>query len=105
MSGLLTSLQSGQELGELEIREFSDLLLSEEVPDSDKASLLQALTKKGETATEITHFVSCFLEKARKPDLSEAIADYPTIDVCGTGGDKLDLFNISTTSMSYAAVW
>ena len=25
--------------------------------------------------------------------------DGPTIDVCGTGGDKLNLFNVSTTSM------
>lgn len=96
---LLQTLEAGQELSEEDIRAFSELLLDEAVPDQEKATLLKALTQKGESAAEITGFVNCFLEKARRPDFSAVTAGFPTIDVCGTGGDKLDLFNVSTTAM------
>jgi len=99
MSDLLTSLEAGQELSQQEVTAFSKLLLNEDYPDTEKATLLKALTSKGETASEITAFVNCFLDKARRPDFSSVTDGYPTIDVCGTGGDKLDLFNVSTTSM------
>ena len=96
---LLSTLQSGQELSSGQIREFSALLLDEGVSDREKFDLLKALSDKGETAAEITGFVESFLEKARRPDLASVTEGAPTIDVCGTGGDKLDLFNVSTTSM------
>ncbi len=96
---LLNVLLAKRELTVDEVREFAEVLLDESVADEEKAGLLRALTAKGETADEITAFVNCFLEKARKPDFSAVTDGYPTIDVCGTGGDKLDLFNVSTTSM------
>ncbi|MEM9081030.1 MAG: anthranilate phosphoribosyltransferase, partial [Verrucomicrobiota bacterium] len=54
---------------------------------------------KGETAAEISYFVEVFLENAVGVDLEGAGLEGPTIDVCGTGGDQLNLFNVSTTSM------
>ncbi len=99
MFQLLTTLQQNRELSVEEIGEFSALLLDPSASSSLKAELLKALAKKGETVNEITAFVHCFLEKARRPDFSHITKGYPTIDVCGTGGDKLNLFNVSTTSM------
>ena len=60
---------------------------------------LETLAKKGETAQEIATFVESLLEHAVDPGVSSLELDGPTIDVCGTGGDKLNLFNVSTTSM------
>lgn len=96
---LQTTLQAGQELSQDQVEAFATILLDENESADKKFDLLKALSEKGETAEEITAFVKCFLEKARRPDLSAATDGYPTIDVCGTGGDKLDLFNVSTTSM------
>ncbi len=96
---LLATLQAQQELTMAQVEEFSALLLNGQANDTEKATLLKALALKGETANEITAFAQCFLREARRPDLSAAMAGGPTIDVCGTGGDKLDLFNVSTTSM------
>ncbi|NLT69759.1 MAG: anthranilate phosphoribosyltransferase [Verrucomicrobiaceae bacterium] len=74
-------------------------LLEESVPDVAKADFLIALSDKGETPAEIAGFVTAFLERAVTPSLDRAAIGKPLLDVCGTGGDKLNLFNISTTSI------
>lgn len=97
---LLTShLQSGNDLDASQIAEATEGLLSEEIADEEKADFLRALAQKEETPTEIATFVSGFLERAVDPGLDKAALDGPTLDVCGTGGDKLDLFNVSTASV------
>lgn len=96
---VLSALNAKLELTKDQVVILAELLLDEAVSDTEKAELLKALTLKGETADELTHFVNYFLTKARRPDFSEVVDGFPTIDVCGTGGDKLDLFNVSTTSM------
>ena len=99
MDALIKHVEEGRELNLREIYAAADMLLSEDVSDEKKASFLRGLTAKGETATEIAGFVEAFLEKAVDPGISQMEFDGPTIDVCGTGGDKLNLFNVSTTSM------
>jgi len=39
------------------------------------------------------------LARAVDPQIDPAKLPGPMIDVCGTGGDKMNLFNVSTTSM------
>lgn len=58
------------------------------------ASFVTALRMKGETVDEITGFVQVMREKSVKvrPRATDLL------DTCGTGGDKLDTFNISTTA-------
>jgi anthranilate phosphoribosyltransferase len=74
-------------------------LLSEAVAVDEKAAFLRALAEKGETPREVAMFVECFLERARDPGISRKSMEKPMIDVCGTGGDRLNLFNISTTTV------
>ena len=64
-----------------------------------KADFLRALSQKGETDEEIAGFAEAFLQRAVDPGLDPGALPGPLLDCCGTGGDKLDLFNVSTTSM------
>ncbi len=99
MDALIQHVEEGKELSLREIDVAAEMLLDMSVSDDKKARFLKALTIKGETATEITGFVEAFLERAVDPGVAGMKFNGPTIDVCGTGGDKLNLFNVSTTSM------
>lgn len=99
MDSLTALLSDGKDLDTKQISAAAGHLLSEGVDDASKEAFLSALTAKGETPAEITAFVEAFLEKAVDPELGRLKIEAPIIDVCGTGGDKLDLFNVSTTSM------
>ena len=103
MDAMMQHLEEGQELSAAEVRVAAELLLDPAVAEGEKAALLEALAAKGETPAEIAGFVEVFLERAVDPEVGSLDLDAPTIDVCGTGGDKLDLFNVSTTSMFVVA--
>ncbi|MDB6071105.1 MAG: Anthranilate phosphoribosyltransferase [Verrucomicrobiales bacterium] len=97
---LLTEhLTSGQPLDEPAVLAMAALLLDPAGDIDQKATLLRALSAKGETREEIAAFVRAFLLHAIRPPLETASLDRPAIDICGTGGDKLNLFNVSTASM------
>ena len=66
-------------------------------PDHGKAAFLRALRAKGETPGEIAGFARALLARAVDPEIDPARLPGPMIDVCGTGGDQLHLFNVSTT--------
>jgi anthranilate phosphoribosyltransferase len=103
MDALIHKLEEGCEMSACEVELAANFLLDAAVADERKASLLEAMSMKGETAAEIAAFVEEFLHHAVNPGLSELDLPGPTLDVCGTGGDKLDLFNVSTTAMFVAA--
>ncbi|AWV99564.1 anthranilate phosphoribosyltransferase [Arcticibacterium luteifluviistationis] len=65
-----------------------------EVNPSQTAAFLMGIQQKGITSEELTGFRDAMLAVANKIDLS----DFDAMDVCGTGGDGKDTFNISTTS-------
>jgi anthranilate phosphoribosyltransferase len=87
------------DLTEGEIRAVVPTLLSAAEGNEGKAAFLLALRRKGETASEITAFVEALLERALDPAIVAAQLDGPLIDPCGTGGDSLELFNVSTAAM------
>ncbi|MDI6810454.1 MAG: anthranilate phosphoribosyltransferase, partial [archaeon] len=64
------------------------------------ASFLTALRMKGETVEEIVSFANAMLRYAAviTPHVDEVM-----IDTCGTGGDRIKTFNISTISAFVAA--
>ena len=103
MDALIHHLEEKQELSSREVEVAAALLLDPAAPDEKKARLLRALALKGETPAEIAGFVEAFLEQAVNPHVGLLELDGPTLDVCGTGGDQLDLFNVSTTAMFIAA--
>lgn len=63
------------------------------------ASFLTVFRMRHVTVDEILGFRDCLLELAIKPNLSE----FQTVDLCGTGGDGKDTFNISTLAAFVAA--
>lgn len=103
MDALIHHLEDKRELTSSEVEVAAALLLDPSAPDSKKERLLEALALKGETPGEIAGFVEAFLDQAVDPHLGLLDLDGPTLDVCGTGGDQLDLFNVSTTAMFIAA--
>ena len=84
-----------------EIREVTRWLLDEAVVAEDKADFLGALHRRGETPAEVVTLADTILGRAVPFDVPADLR--PVIDVCGTGGDKLGLFNVSTAVMFVAA--
>ena len=99
MLELTELLESGNNLSQSQIAMAAEALLEENDDTATKTEFLKALSAKGETPAEIATFVEAFLKHAVDPGFGPEDCKGPTIDVCGTGGDKLDLFNISTASV------
>ncbi|NBV22842.1 MAG: anthranilate phosphoribosyltransferase [Proteobacteria bacterium] len=72
-------------------------LVDEAVAAEDKAAFLAALAKKGETIGEITAFARELHARSVSLPLDANTRAGEILDVCGTGGDRLNTFNISTT--------
>jgi anthranilate phosphoribosyltransferase len=62
-----------------------------------KAAFLTALARKGETTEEIAGFARALRLLAIDPPIDAETRARQILDVCGTGGDRLNTFNISTT--------
>ncbi len=73
------------------------LLIDESVPATAKADFLCELARKGETPAEIAAFARELRAKSIVPPLDAQTRAGVILDVCGTGGDRLNTFNISTT--------
>ena len=99
MQALIEKLRSGLDLSSGDIDYAVTLLLADQVDDGLKAEFLTALHRKRESADEIAGFVRLLMERAVNPLIEPADLAGPMIDVCGTGGDGLDFFNVSTTIM------
>jgi anthranilate phosphoribosyltransferase len=65
------------------------------------AAFLVALRMKGETAEELTGFARAMRAAAAKVEAGQGIG--ALLDTCGTGGDGLGSFNISTVAAFVAA--
>lgn len=103
MRDLTEHLRAGRDLTADDVTEAAAALLDDAVPADERAGFLRALADKGETPEEIAWFVEAFLQRAVVPPLDRSKVTGPLIDVCGTGGDKLALFNVSTTAMFIVA--
>ena len=92
-------LVSGIPLSAEEIRLACEVLLDEGVPVESRAEFLSLLHTRGETPEEVAGFVDALLDRAMPVPFSGE----GCLDVCGTGGDRAGLFNVSTAVMLVAA--
>ncbi len=97
---VIRKLISRTNLSENEIRQSVHLILKGKASDAAIASFLVALAMKGETAEEIWTILQTVKEHAIKitPKVNGNL-----IDTCGTGGDTIRSFNISTAAAIVAS--
>ncbi len=86
-------LIAGADLGRAKARAVMDQIMSGGATDAQIGAFLVALRIKGETVDEIVGCAEGMREKATPIKTSRT----NLIDTCGTGGDGLGTFNISTT--------
>lgn len=90
-------LQEGHALAPAQVANAVGALVDEQVAPETKAAFLTALAQKGETTEEIAAFATALRARSVPVPVDEATRAGEILDVCGTGGDRLNTFNISTT--------
>jgi len=85
---------SQEDLNEAEMMQAMDEVMGGEVTPAQIAAFITALRMKGETVEEVTGAARIMRTKATKIDARSSII----VDTCGTGGDGMNTFNISTTT-------
>jgi len=86
----------GRNLEEQEAADVMQEIMDGEATPSQIAAFITALRMKGETVEEVTGLARVMREKSVKIPTKHKPSDL--IDTCGTGGDRLNTFNISTTA-------
>src|ERR1700743_3996739 len=95
---LIVELAAARHLSDEQARLAVEQIIDENVPAALKGDCLCHLALKGETVGEIAAFARALREKSIHPPLDPAWRNtHEILDVCGTGGDRLNTFNISTT--------
>ncbi|WP_252504853.1 anthranilate phosphoribosyltransferase [Sporosarcina sp. Marseille-Q4943] len=94
MKNYTRKVEEGLNLRYEEMEDAANQMFSDEADIEEIAAFLIALSKKGETATEVGALASVMTSHAVGLDVPEA----RYLDNCGTGGDGSNSFNISTTS-------
>ncbi|XOV69066.1 MAG: anthranilate phosphoribosyltransferase [Fluviicola sp.] len=74
--------------------EFIHAIGEGSISDGEIAAILAGIQFRGVSLDELDGFREALLKRALKPEIDSENC----IDVCGTGGDGKDTFNISTTS-------
>ena len=103
MKALIEKLRAELDLTSADVDLAVAQLLSDQVDDELKVDFLTALHQKNETAEEIVAFVQSLMKRAINPTIDPAELPGPMIDICGTGGDGLSFFNVSTAAMFVVA--
>ncbi len=96
MKEFIQKLVEGKDLTAEESGRAMGIIMSGKATDAQIGSFLTALKMKGETPEEIATFARIMRKFA---ETINPRVDGTLVDVCGTGGDMLKTFNISTTSM------
>jgi anthranilate phosphoribosyltransferase len=100
---------AGENLTRAEARAAMQELLSGTVPDPDIIAFLTALRDRGETVDVLVGFAEVMRARAAEMLASAGVqiddlhGGRPLLDTCGTGGDGLGTFNVSTATALVAA--
>jgi anthranilate phosphoribosyltransferase len=95
----ISAIVNGRDLSFDDMHDVMQTIMAGEATQSQIAGLLIGLRMKGETIDEIAAAAAVMREWAT----SVEVAVSPLIDTCGTGGDGIRTFNISTASAFVAA--
>ena len=95
---LINKLKSNNNLSRREAKNFIDSVLQGEIKKNILTDFLKLLNAKGFCAKELTGFAEAMREVSNKVHY-----DGDIVDNCGTGGDGLKTFNISTTASLIAS--
>jgi anthranilate phosphoribosyltransferase len=93
MKYIIEKLLDGVDLKQQEARDVMLKIMSGEYDDAQISGFLIAFRSKGENYEEIAGFAQAMRDKMTPIDCVE-----DAIDMCGTGGDALGTFNISTAA-------
>ncbi len=94
----MTSLILGRSLTEPEMESAMAEIMEGRVPENEIAAFLTDLAQRGETVDEITGAARALRKKA-----ATIRAPRDALDCCGTGGDGIGTYNISTAVALVAA--
>lgn len=95
ISDLILKLQEKTNLTYDEMNTIMTDVLSGKTDENQNIEFLSSLAEKGETDDELLGMLDKMQEFSLKVEPKN---QGPIIDMCGTGGDKLQTFNISTTA-------
>ena len=90
----IKKIVQGNDLNETEMSFMINEILSGNMTDAQIGAFMAALATKGETFEELAGAATAMRRKALRIQVSSPAA----VDTCGTGGDGLHTFNISTTT-------
>lgn len=93
VAGALSAIIGGQTLTREEARSTMTSVMAGQATAAQLGALLATLHLRGETVDEIVGFAEAMREAAVAVPLAA-----PAIDIVGTGGSRVDPFNISTTA-------
>jgi len=96
---ILHNLADRKNLEASQAKAALEAIISGSVPEAQIAAFLFGMRSKGETVDELTAFVEVMRNAAVKVEVEIDNA----VDLCGTGGDNANTFNISTASMFVVA--
>lgn len=94
MENELLKVAKGIDLTEEEMLNIMNKIMDGKLNELEIANFLTNLKNKGESVEEISAGAKVMRAKAEKIKVRK---DLYTVDTCGTGGDGLNTFNISTT--------
>jgi anthranilate phosphoribosyltransferase len=97
---ILNQLLVAQDLSHDQMLAVMQQVMSGELTEAQIAALLIALRLKGETVDEIAAAATVMRQLSTKVDIKET---QHLVDTCGTGGDGIQTFNVSTVSAFVAA--
>lgn len=90
----IAKVVKGEDLQEAEMMGAMEEIMGGQATPAQIGSFITALRLKGETVEEVTGAARIMRRKATRIDARSSVI----VDTCGTGGDGMHTFNISTTA-------
>jgi anthranilate phosphoribosyltransferase len=91
---VIKQIVAGRDLGEEQADQIMDFIMQGNATPSQIGAFMAGLASKGETFAELAGAARAMRRRAVRVQALNSVV----VDTCGTGGDSLNTFNISTTA-------